>query len=177
MHKHSWNSFSLKCMQGGKLTWTAGVPLSCVSWRRTSRPVCLSCGSIPARSLLCGGRTPAGPVAAGYETRIAAPSIWTVPPAGYGSLFIKREYMNGMSQLFTLLSQHCTHCPSQKMSSKYPELSSYKVYYVIICSKRAFFSGIYPFIFISRCKMLSAVTLSETFINRQSWLSNTYRLL
>lgn len=71
------------------LTWTAGVLWSCVSWRRTSRPVSLSCGSIPVQSLLYGGRTPAGPAVTGYETQTAAPSIWIAPPAGYGSLSIK----------------------------------------------------------------------------------------
>lgn len=92
--------------QAGELTWTVGVPWSCGSWRRTSLPACPSCASIPAQSLLCGGRTPAGPAAAGYETPTAAPSIWTVQPAGCGSLSIRRAHKNGTSQMFILLTQH-----------------------------------------------------------------------
>lgn len=133
MHKH--------CMQAGKLTWTAGVPWSCGSWRRTSRPASLSCGSIPAQSLLCGGRTPAGLAAAGYETQTVAPSIWTVPPAGYGSLSIKRPDKNGMTQLFMLLSQQCTTCPGQKYPEKVKHCI-FIVYYIIIAVQGHFFPRI-----------------------------------
>ena len=101
-------------LQGVTLTWTADALWSYGSWRRTSQPVSLSCGNIPVRSLLCDGRTPAGPAAAGYETLTAAPSIWTAPPAGYGFLSIKTSN----KKLFTLLSQQYTTCPGQKQYIK-----------------------------------------------------------
>lgn len=89
-----------------KLTWTAGVPWSCGSWRRTSLSTSLSCGSTPVRPQLCGGRTLAGPAAAGSGTRTVAPGIWTAPPVGYGSLSIERDERNERYEMIFITHSH-----------------------------------------------------------------------
>lgn len=110
LHKTSrcTNFRSERCLQGvGRLTWTVGAPWSCGFWRRTSPPACPSCASTPARSPLCDGRTPAGPAAAGCGTPTAAPSTWTAPPAGCGSLDIGRteeRWLLWVTWLVTMLT-------------------------------------------------------------------------
>lgn len=65
-----------------KLSLTSGHE----SWRKTSRLVSPDCVNTPAESRPCGGKTPAGPAAAGCGPPTAAPDTWTAPPADYGFL-------------------------------------------------------------------------------------------
>lgn len=75
----------------GRLTLSAGALWRCGSWRSSARPVCPGLWSTRAGARTFGGRTPAGPAAAAAGTQTAAPDIETAPPAGYGSLHIKKR--------------------------------------------------------------------------------------
>lgn len=81
----------LSSQKVGRLTLGAGALWNCGSWQSSARPVCPGLWSIQAGALPFGGRTPAGPAAAAAGTQTAAPDIETAPPAGYGSLHIKKN--------------------------------------------------------------------------------------
>lgn len=84
------SSQALLTLGGGILNLTGG-PWSCGSWRRIAPPASPSYENTPAGSQLCGGRTPAGPAAAGGASLSAAPYISAAPSADCESLWSIRE--------------------------------------------------------------------------------------